>query len=97
MLSNSNSLRMASIVISIGNFIIIKNGIFFSCGHDARSKLGARLSTASGAGQGGGGALMGMAGMGGKAPKGPIKGLLKKMSSKLSCSFGPLKVKGGYR
>ena len=70
---------------------------FFSCGHDARSKLGARLSTASGAGQGGGGALMGMAGMGGKAPKGPIKGLLKKMSSKLSCSFGPLKVKGGYR
>ena len=92
MLCEWHPLLLALLILSS-----LKSGIFFSCGHDARSKLGARLSTASGAGQGGGGALMGMAGMGGKAPKGPIKGLLKKMSSKLSCSFGPLKVKGGYR
>ena len=46
------------------------------CSHDARNKLGARLTTVK--------------------SKGPIKGLLKKMGNKLSCSCGPLKIKG-YR
>jgi hypothetical protein len=48
----------------------------FRCSHDARNKLGARLTTVK--------------------SKGPIKGLLKKMGNKLSCSCGPLKIKG-YR
>ena len=52
--------------------------LFFRCSHDARNKLGARLT-------------------GAVKTKGPIKGLLKKMGSKLSCSCGPLKIKGGYR
>ena len=49
---------------------------FCRCSHDARNKLGARLTTVK--------------------SKGPIKGLLKKMGNKLSCSCGPLKIKG-YR
>ena len=48
--------------------------IYFRCSHDARNKLGARLTTAK--------------------TKGPIKGLLKKMGNKLSCSCGPVKIKG---
>ena len=55
---------------------MISSLVYCRCSHDARNKLGARLTTVK--------------------SKGPIKGLLKKMGNKLSCSCGPLKIKG-YR
>ena len=78
--SNRISVIIRSIDKKVPSSMIEPSYIFIShiyrCSHDARNKLGARLTTVK--------------------SKGPIKGLLKKMGNKLSCSCGPLKIKG-YR